>query len=189
MADGGARVGARHRVGDHGVHLLRGGLVAVAEARQQADDLDLHPRGGHVVVVVVARETHLDDLLLDAHERGNQTLGDGGVVLADVVEQHHGGGHDGRVGVAQQLEDLVVEMRNARLVQLVEAVEGEESSLAHELALVGEEVRHGSDDGGNHFRRDQHGRGHQGVRHLGVVVRGHILPITPKTRNTPSGAC
>ena len=180
VPDGRARVRARHRVGDHGVHLLRGGLVAVAQARQQADDLDLHPRGGNVVVVVVARQAHLDDLLLDAHQRGNQALRDHGIVLADVVQQHHARRHDGRVGVAQQLEDVVVQVRDARLVQLVEAVQGQQRSLAHELALVGQQVRHGSNDGGNHFRGDQHRRGHQRVGNLRVVVRRHILLLTDR---------
>ena len=182
MTDRRSSVRTRHRVRNHSVHLLRRHLISVAQTAQQTNQLDLHPRGRNVVIVVVTRQALLDDLLLDAHQRGNEVLSDGGIILAHVVQKHHARRHHRRIRVAQHLADLLVQVADAALVQLVESVESQKSSLANELALVGQQARHGSNHSGNHFRRNQHRRGNQRVRNLGVVVRRHILSITPQPK-------
>ena len=52
---------------EHLVHPLARRLVPRPEQREQLEQLDLDPRCGHAMVVVVARQTVLRDLLQDRH--------------------------------------------------------------------------------------------------------------------------
>ena len=174
-AGGQSGLGALEGLGDDVVHLLGGGEVAVAEAAEEADELDLEPGGGHSVVVVVAGELALDDLLLDADDGVDEVLGDGGVVAGEVVDEDDGGGHDGGVAIADHLGDLGVVLGDGVVVELVEAVEGEDGLLSDELTLVGEEVDDGVDDGGDELDSDELGDGDQGVGDLDVIGAGHVL--------------
>ena len=132
------------------------------------------------MLVIVTRQTLLDDLLLDAHQRGNEVLSNGGIILAHIVQKDHACSHHRRIRVAQHLADLVVQVADAALIQLVETVKSQKRSLANELTLVGQQACNRSNHSGNHFRRNQHRRGNQRIGNLGVVVRRHILLITPQ---------
>mmetsp|Transcript_10060 Transcript_10060/g.32328 ORF Transcript_10060/g.32328 Transcript_10060/m.32328 type:complete len:352 (-) Transcript_10060:57-1112(-) len=170
-----AGVGAAHDVREDLVRALRRPLVGPAQVREDPEETQLGPRRRDAMVVKVARQPMLDDLLQDGDKGRHELLELGGVVGYHVVQQTERGAHDRGVLVAQGAPHRVPEVRDRRLVQLIEPVQDHGDFFSDQLLAVRAELDHAVHERRDHVARRQAQRRRQGRRHLQVVRARHVL--------------
>mmetsp|Transcript_11220 Transcript_11220/g.32281 ORF Transcript_11220/g.32281 Transcript_11220/m.32281 type:complete len:252 (-) Transcript_11220:469-1224(-) len=139
------------------VHSRTGIGIGLAQQGKDSDDLDLHPRCRHAVVVEFRRQPVLTNLLEDADQRWDQIFEGSDIVNRHRFDDVQARPHDCRVSVAQHLAHLFQQLiaGDCAVIELVEPMQADDGLLANGLAVVRQQLADFRRHGGDHVARHE----------------------------------
>ena len=106
----------------------------------------LDPRRGNAVVIELARQTVLGDLLQNADEARDQILKSTRIHLRHVVQNCQGSSHNRGILVTQGSAQFVVERENRLGIQLVKSLQAHDCLFADNFSFVFQQIHDERED-------------------------------------------